>query len=96
LFRFFILAPADVAFVDSGRGRGPADQLSLAVALRSLPWLGFVPDEVASAPQAAVLRLAEQLHVDRPRSARTGVGRTPAPSICGWRRSIWDDGRRRR
>jgi hypothetical protein len=26
--------------------------------------LGFVPDEVASAPRAAVTRLAEQLRVD--------------------------------
>ena len=25
LFRFFTLTPADVAFVDPGRGRGPAD-----------------------------------------------------------------------
>ena len=27
LFRFFTLAPVDVAFVDPGRGRGPADRL---------------------------------------------------------------------
>ncbi|WP_226360830.1 DUF4158 domain-containing protein [Pseudonocardia sp. ICBG1142] len=32
LFRFFTLAPADVAFVGPGRGRGPADRLGLAVA----------------------------------------------------------------
>ena len=57
------MTPADVAFVDPGRGRGPADRLGLAVALSSLPWLGFVPDEVASAPPAAVVRLAEQLRV---------------------------------
>nr|WP_245657650.1 DUF4158 domain-containing protein [Herbidospora mongoliensis] len=31
--RFFTLTPADVAFVDPGRGRGPADRLGLAVAL---------------------------------------------------------------
>jgi hypothetical protein len=64
LFRFFTLAPADVAFVDPGRGRGPADRLGLAVAVCTLPWLGFVADEVASAPRAAVVRLAEQLDVD--------------------------------
>lgn len=29
-----------------------------------LPWLGYVPDDVASAPRAAVVRLAEQLGVD--------------------------------
>lgn len=64
LFRFFTLTPADAAFVDPGRGRGPADRLGLAVALCSLPWLGFVPDEVSSVPWAAVVRLAEQLQVD--------------------------------
>jgi len=31
LIRFFTLTPADVAFVDPGRGRGPADRLGLAV-----------------------------------------------------------------
>jgi uncharacterized protein DUF4158 len=30
----------------------------------TLPWLGFVPDDVASAPPVAVARLAEQLRVD--------------------------------
>ncbi|MCM3886646.1 DUF4158 domain-containing protein [Frankia sp. R82] len=66
LFRFFTLTPADLAFLDPGRGRGwgPADRLGLAVALCALPWLGFVPDDVASAPRAAVLRLAERLGVD--------------------------------
>ena len=64
LFRFFTLPPADVAFIDPGRGRGPADRLGLAVALCTLPWLGFVPDDLASAPRAAVVRLAGQLQVD--------------------------------
>ena len=50
LFRFFTLTPADSAFIDPGRGRGPADRLGLAVAVCTLPWLGFVPDDVASAP----------------------------------------------
>ncbi|RZL83046.1 MAG: DUF4158 domain-containing protein [Rhodococcus sp. (in: high G+C Gram-positive bacteria)] len=40
LFRYFTLTPADVAFVDPGRGRGPADRLGLAVALCTLSWLG--------------------------------------------------------
>jgi len=64
LFRFFTLAPADVAFVDPGRGRGPADRLGLSVALCTLPWLGFVPDDVVAAPPVAVARLADQLGVD--------------------------------
>jgi len=43
LIRFFSLTPADVAFVDPGRGRGPADRLGLAVQLCTLPWLGSYP-----------------------------------------------------
>jgi uncharacterized protein DUF4158 len=50
LFRFFTLNPADSAFIDPGRGRGPADRLGLAVTVCTLPWPGFVPDDVASAP----------------------------------------------
>ena len=50
LIRYFTLTRADVGFVDPGRGRGPADRLGLAVQLCTLPWLGFVPDDVASAP----------------------------------------------
>jgi hypothetical protein len=64
LFRFFTLTPADVAFVDPGRGRGPADRLGLSVALCTLRWLGFVPDKVSAAPPVAVARLADQLGVD--------------------------------
>lgn len=64
LFRYFTLTSADVAFVDPGAGRGPADRLGLSVQLSTLPWLGFVPDDVASAPPAAVARLAEQLGLD--------------------------------
>jgi hypothetical protein len=64
LFQFFTLMPADLAFVDPGRGRGPADRLGLAVTLCALPWLGFVPDNVTAAPPVAVARLAEQLAVD--------------------------------
>ena len=42
LICFFTLTPADVAFIDPGRGRGPADRLGLAAQLSTLPWLGFV------------------------------------------------------
>ena len=64
LIRYFTLTPADVAFVDPGHGRGPADRLGLAVQLATLPWLGFVPDEVTAAPPGAVARLAEPLGLD--------------------------------
>lgn len=46
-------------FVRKFRGQGNA--LGAAVQLCTLSWLGFVPDEVASAPAAAVARLAERL-----------------------------------
>ncbi|WSJ01046.1 DUF4158 domain-containing protein [Nocardia sp. NBC_01329] len=64
LFRFLALTPADVAFVDPGRGRGPADRLGLALVLCTLPRLGFVPDRLTSAPSVAVVRLDEKLNVD--------------------------------
>jgi hypothetical protein len=38
--------------------------LGLSVALCTLPWLGFVPDDVAAVPAVAVGRLAAQLGVD--------------------------------
>ena len=34
LLRFLTLTPADVAFVDPGRGRGPADRLGLSASGR--------------------------------------------------------------
>ncbi|GAA1199126.1 hypothetical protein GCM10009654_64660 [Streptomyces hebeiensis] len=64
LFRFFTPTPADVACVDPARGRGAADQLGLSVALRTLPWLGFVPDQVSGVPPVAVARLADQLNLN--------------------------------
>ncbi|MGN9844902.1 DUF4158 domain-containing protein [Nonomuraea sp. H19] len=52
MIRYFTPTAADVALVDPGRGRGPADRLGMTVQLCTLPWLGFVPDDVASAPPA--------------------------------------------
>ncbi|MHB8297314.1 MAG: Tn3 family transposase [Dermatophilaceae bacterium] len=63
LIRFFTLTPADMGFIDPGRGRSPKDRIGLAVQLCTLPWLGFVPDDVASAPAAAVERLSEHLRI---------------------------------
>nr|WP_280273018.1 DUF4158 domain-containing protein [Nocardia wallacei] len=47
----------------SGPRPGPADRLGLAIALCTLPWLGFVPDRLVTAPPVAVTRVAEQLRV---------------------------------
>nr|WP_245658743.1 DUF4158 domain-containing protein [Nocardia nova] len=86
LFRYFTLSPADAAFIDPGRGRGPADRLGIAIALCTLPWLGFGPDRVVTAPPVAVARLAEQLKVHPTESgdpARPGEhGRTHRPRPC--------------
>ena len=61
LIRFFTLTPTDEAFVRSHRGS--SNHLGVAVQLCTLPWLGFVPDDVASAPAHAVHRLAEHLGI---------------------------------
>ena len=82
LIRYFTLAPADEAFVRKFRGRG--NVLGAAVQLCTLPWLGFVPDEVAAAPAAAVARLGREAGRSRPAScAATAPGSRPAPAICG-------------
>ncbi len=43
----------------AGEGRN-----GLALQLSTLPWLGFVPDDLSSPPAAAVRRLAAQLGVE--------------------------------
>ena len=52
LIRYFTLTPADEVFLRKFHGRG--NVLGASVQLCTLPWLGFVPDEVAKAPPAAV------------------------------------------
>ncbi|WP_221891508.1 DUF4158 domain-containing protein [Microbispora sp. KK1-11] len=58
------IGSADAAFIALGHGRGSVDRLGPAVALCTMPWLGFVPDDVVSAPRAAVARLADRLGAD--------------------------------
>ncbi|MFQ6328303.1 DUF4158 domain-containing protein [Nocardia sp. CWNU-33] len=55
----FTLAPADLAVVDPGRVQGPADRSGSAIALCTLPRLGFGPDRVVPAPPVVIARLAE-------------------------------------
>ncbi|WP_211273144.1 DUF4158 domain-containing protein [Streptomyces hirsutus] len=83
LIRFFTLTPADVGFIDPGRGRSPKDRIGLAVQLCTLPWLGFVPDDVASAPPAAVARLSERLQIPIGELRFTGRVNRPGPATCG-------------
>jgi len=61
VIRFFTLTAADEAFVASMRQ--PETVLGVAVQLCSLPWLGFLPDEVTAAPAVAVERLAARLGI---------------------------------
>jgi hypothetical protein len=61
LIRYFTLAPADELFVRKFRGR--ENVMGAAVQLCTLPWLGYVPDDVTAAPAAAVARLSEKLGI---------------------------------
>jgi hypothetical protein len=61
LIRFFMLTPGDEEFVR--RFRDKKNVLGAAVQLCTLPWLGFVPDDVPAAPAAAVARLSERLGI---------------------------------
>ena len=90
LIRYFTLTGADEAFVRQFRtGR---NVLGVAVQLCSLPWLGFVPDEVALAPDAVVGRLSQRLGIamgelrgyGEREQTRTGHLREVA-GYAGWR-----------
>jgi hypothetical protein len=59
LIRYFTLAAPDEMFVRKFRGAN--NVLGAAVQLSTLPWLGFVPNEVGSAPAAA--RLSDRLGI---------------------------------
>lgn len=90
LIRYFTVTGPDEAFLRKSRtGR---NVLGAAVQLCTLPWLGFVPDDVASAPAAVVGRLSQRLGV--PMGELRGYGereqtRTDhlrqVAAYCGWR-----------
>jgi len=56
-----MLTPADEEFVR--RFRDKRNVLGAAVQLCTLPWLGFVPDDVPAVAAAAVARLSERLGI---------------------------------
>ena len=61
LVRFFHMAGEDLVFV---RGqRGAANQLGIALQLGALRWLGFIPEDLPSAPIEEIGALAEVLDV---------------------------------
>jgi hypothetical protein len=59
LIKYFTLSSPDEAFLCKFVGQ--RNVLGASVQLCTLPWLGFVPDEVIVAPEEAVARLANQL-----------------------------------
>jgi hypothetical protein len=61
LIRYLTLTGADEAFVR--RFRTGRNVLGVAVQLCTLPWLGFVPDELAAAPAAVVGQLSQRLGI---------------------------------
>ncbi|MGH3684117.1 MAG: DUF4158 domain-containing protein [Pseudonocardiaceae bacterium] len=69
LIRYFTLTSAEDGFLRKFAGQ--RNVLGVSVQLCVLPWLGFVPDEVGSAPEAAVARLAAGLGI-------------PTGELCGY------------
>lgn len=59
LIKYFTLTQGDLDFLSQFRGE--ANKLGAAIQLCTLPWLGFVPDEITSAPREVVARLSEKL-----------------------------------
>jgi hypothetical protein len=88
LIRYFTLAPADELFVRKFRGR--ENVMGVAVQLCTLPWLGYVPDDVTAAPAAAVAQLSEKLGDPSRRVAPLRCPRAdPNRSPAGCRRPSW-------
>ncbi|MER7504541.1 DUF4158 domain-containing protein [Nonomuraea pusilla] len=90
LIRYLHADGGYLAFVSPG-GRGSVDRLGMLVQLCTLPWLGFVPDDVTAAPAAAVARVAERLGVTPMalllygKRDQTCSDRPRTPTTC-WRR----------
>jgi hypothetical protein len=61
LIKDFTLTGADEGFVRKFASQ--RNVLGTSVQLCSLPWLGFVPDEITAAPEEAATRLADRLGI---------------------------------
>jgi hypothetical protein len=81
LIRYFTLTSAEEGFLRKFLGQ--RNVLGASAQLCTLPWLGFVPDEVGAAPAAAVTRLADRLGIPAVELRGMGSGRRPVPIICG-------------
>ena len=83
LIRYFTLTEPDDTFVR--QFRGPANILGAAVQLCTLPWLGFVPDDVHGAPalgwsQGETSRIGHRRRHQRDPARRTA--RCSHPGRC--------------
>lgn len=70
LIKYFTLTSPDEGFMRKFAGQ--RNVLGASVQLCTLPWLGFVPDEVGTAPEEAVARLAGRLGI--PAAELAGYG----------------------
>jgi hypothetical protein len=88
LIRFFTLTPADVEFIDPGRGRGERTRWSAALPVRTGalgPTTGRAFRQRAKAFSQFADGLAErrpQRHVEEPAALVPGAG-TASPGSCG-------------
>src|ERR1700730_10547327 len=99
LIRYLTLMPADVAFLDSGRGRGPADRRGLAVAPATLPWLGFVHlPRTTRCGRRDRLRIPQRCHalVSAPIGGYLRAACRPCATVRDGSRSVATAGRSRR
>ena len=82
LLAFFTLSDNELELI--GDRRGDHNRVGFRLQLKALPYLGFVPDDLGSAPARVVSYLALQLGVSSGAGARRGRGaRSPAQAGTG-------------
>jgi len=79
LLASFTLSDADLDLI--GDRRGDHNRLGYALQLKALPYLGFVPDDLASAPSRVVAYLALQLSVPSEALSRPAARARPATAV---------------
>jgi hypothetical protein len=87
LVTFFTLTERDLDSIP--RYSAPHNRLGYALQLCTLRFMGFVPDDLTSAPPAAVAFLAQQLTVEPDVLAAYGARPRPVRIICSPPKSIW-------
>ena len=92
LVTFYTLTRADRAAVN--QCADDAGRLGFALQLGTLRYLGFCPDDLATAPAEVVRFLADQLKVAPEALSAYGRRRRPAPTTSSPSRTTWDTARR--